>query len=805
MPLWVPQLRPVYHALGHLAVALLVSVGTAAQASPNISTVLRQDPTTENTSADELTWRLTFTEAVTHVDATDFVVSGTTASLGFSAVALDGEGCSVQWDATLSGGDLAYLNATVTLDPGDFDEDLHSECVTGSGLPCIWGCTGSGERMTHPGPYGTNDNTFIVSNEGTAPPPTPTVRLSVSPNPVEEGSSVTVTAHLSAALSGTSVTIPLVLTAGTAEAGDYGTLASVDINAGSTSGSGQIATIRDDDLDDETFTVELGTLPSSVDPGDPRSVTVTINDVDTPPSKPTVRLSVSPNPVEEGGSVTVTAHLSAALSGTSVTVPLVLTAGTAEAGDYGTLASVGINAGSTSGSGQIATIRDDDLDDETFTVELGTLPSSVDPGDPRSVTVTINDVDTSPPVNRPPSVSATCAPCVVGPGSEVRLTASASDPDDDPLTYRWTAAQGRFAGATDQTSARWVASVPVGRYAVGVQVSDGRGGTASTEVAIDVELPNTPPAFRLRSYTFELREDVSGPVVLGNVVADDPDGDALTYALARGDSERFAVGAADGAVMYVGTGEDFEAEPNQFALTVRASDGSGGEAEAEVVVAVSNVNGAPQARDDSGRTQEDRAVVINVLANDTDPDGDRLRVESVSNPSHGTTRVAADGGVEYTPARDYHGADRFTYVVTDADAATDRAAVTVTIIPVNDAPTAAGTIPEQRLEAGDRAEAVSLTVDVSPFFRDPDGDALTYSALTSNAGVATVGMAGSELTISSAGGGQATIAVTATDPAGLFSTLLIEVTVEGVDFFRWARGWRLKLLVDRATSTADDE
>ena len=58
------------------------------------------------------------------------------------------------------------------------------------------------------------------------PPPTPTVSLSVSPNPVDEGQQVTVTARLSAALSN-SVTIPLALTAGTAESDDFGSLASI--------------------------------------------------------------------------------------------------------------------------------------------------------------------------------------------------------------------------------------------------------------------------------------------------------------------------------------------------------------------------------------------------------------------------------------------------------------------------------------------------------------------------------------------------------------------------------------------------
>lgn len=149
---------------------LVVFVATAALASPNINTIERKVPNQERTSADELVWLLTFTEPVTHVHATDFVVAGTTATLNMAPVSLDEEACSVQWDAILSGGDLADLNGTVTLAPAVFNEDLHDPC-TGSDEPCIWGCQGDGERMTHPGPRGTNDNTFVVRNDGTAPPP----------------------------------------------------------------------------------------------------------------------------------------------------------------------------------------------------------------------------------------------------------------------------------------------------------------------------------------------------------------------------------------------------------------------------------------------------------------------------------------------------------------------------------------------------------------------------------------------------------------------------------------------------------
>ena len=109
-----------------------------------------------------------------------------------------------------------------------------------------------------------------------------------------------------------------------------------------------------------------------------------------PPLPPTVSLSVSPNPVTEGVGVTVTAALSRALSG-EVTIPLAVTRDTSEPGDHGTLSEIAVAAGETSGTGTIATHRDADPYDETFTVALGTLPSQVRAGSPASVTVRIDD------------------------------------------------------------------------------------------------------------------------------------------------------------------------------------------------------------------------------------------------------------------------------------------------------------------------------------------------------------------------------------------------------------------------------
>ena len=90
----------------------------------------------------------------------------------------------------------------------------------------------------------------------------------------------------------------------------------------------------------------------------------------TPMALPTIALSATPNPVDEGESVTVTATLRSAAPDGGLVVPLTLTAGTAETGDYGALPSITVSAGQTTGTGTITTTVDTDPDDETFTVAI---------------------------------------------------------------------------------------------------------------------------------------------------------------------------------------------------------------------------------------------------------------------------------------------------------------------------------------------------------------------------------------------------------------------------------------------------
>jgi len=93
--------------------------------------------------------------------------------------------------------------------------------------------------------------------------------------------------------------------------------------------------------------------------------------------------------------------------------------------------------------------------------------------------------------------------------------------------------------------------------------------------------------------------------------------------------------------------------------------------------------------------------------------------------------------------------------------------------PANRAPATSGSIPSQTLTAGE-----SAMVDVAQYFSDPDGDALTYAATSSNTTVAAVSVSASTVNIDAQDAGQADVTVTARDPGSMSATQQFSVTVE---------------------------
>ncbi|MFW1396605.1 tandem-95 repeat protein, partial [Vibrio parahaemolyticus] len=137
----------------------------------------------------------------------------------------------------------------------------------------------------------------------------------------------------------------------------------------------------------------------------------------------------------------------------------------------------------------------------------------------------------------------------------------------------------------------------------------------------------------------------------------------------------------DGTVTY--TPDDNYVGKDTFTYVVT----SGGVSESTTVeVNVTPVNDAPVAKDDIATTQEDTAVTIDVLSNDTDVDGDKLSIQSATVPEAQGKVEIVDGKLVFTPAENFNGDAEITYTVTDGQL-TDEAKVTVTVNPVNDAPT----------------------------------------------------------------------------------------------------------------------
>ncbi|EIV8501489.1 tandem-95 repeat protein [Vibrio parahaemolyticus] len=221
----------------------------------------------------------------------------------------------------------------------------------------------------------------------------------------------------------------------------------------------------------------------------------------------------------------------------------------------------------------------------------------------------------------------------------------------------------------------------------------------------------------------------------------DVEGDALSIQSASVPSEQGSVDIVDGKLVFT-PAENFNGEAT---ITYIVTDGDLTD-EAKVTVTVTPVNDSPVAVDDTTSIQEDTAVTIDVLTNDTDVDGDKLSIESASVPKEQGTVEVVDGKLVFTPVENFNGDAEITYTVTDGEL-TDEAKVTVTVNPVNDAPTIKVDAVESITEDAVNTDTVVATLTV----RDTDTpeDQLTVSLENNSNGYFV--LVGNEVKLTQAG------------------------------------------------------
>ncbi len=256
------------------------------------------------------------------------------------------------------------------------------------------------------------------------------------------------------------------------------------------------------------------------------------------------------------------------------------------------------------------------------------------------VDIPVLDNDTSP-AGYPLSVSSVTTPAN---GSAKILTGGA---------VRYTPSQG-FTGVDTFT----------------YTISDGHGGVAGAKVTVTV-LP--------QSGTFQLRDDsattANATPVSIDVLANDSAPTGATLVIKKITTPQHGTAVfASGAITYTPSAT-FNGGTDTFDYT--AGDGSE-TATAKVTVTVLPP-GLPVAQNDTATTPFNTPATIAVLANDNDPHGYPLTVESATTPAHGSTVINPNGTVTYTPQAAFAGSDSFSYTIDNGHGGTATANVSVTV------------------------------------------------------------------------------------------------------------------------------
>ncbi|MFL0830299.1 tandem-95 repeat protein [Vibrio parahaemolyticus] len=418
----------------------------------------------------------------------------------------------------------------------------------------------------------------------------------------------------------------------------------------------------------------------------------------------------------------------------------------------------------------------------TYTVTDGQLT------DEAKVTVTVNPVNDAP-IIKVDAVESITEDAVNTDTVVATLTVRDTDTPEDQLTVSLeNNSNGYFVLVGDEVKLTQAGVDAVNNdelnlkgLTISASVSDGVNPTASDSDSLIVNRVNDAPTIKVDAVESITEDAVSTDTVVATLTVRDTDTpeDQLTVSLENNSNGYFVLVGNEVKLTQAGVDAVNNDELNLKDLTISASvsDGVNPTANDSDSLIVNRVNDAPVAKDDIATTQEDTAVTIDVLPNDSDVDGDKLSIQSASVPEAQGKVEIVDGKLVFTPAENFHGDAEITYTLTDG-ALTDQATVNVTVNAVNDTPVVESNLADQTLAE----DFTPYTIDLNTAFSDVDNvdGELTFS-VSGNSNV-LVSIENGIATISPTAdwNGSETLTFTATDPSGESVSQTVDFTVAPV-------------------------